>query len=131
MASLTCDADQESLVVNLSWEVHVPSDANCTSCTVISMTTGQTRNQLVCNRTTVAFELNCSETYNISLTAVNDCGLQSDQTSVEITLGMYMYNTHTIHNYSCWYIVCMLVCLMLSLVPRPHGRRESSLVSTA
>ena len=95
MASLTCDADQESLVVNLSWEV--PSDANCTSCTVISMTTGQTRNQLVCNRTTVAFELNCSETYNISLTAVNDCGLQSDQTSVEITLGMYMYNTHTIH----------------------------------
>ena len=85
--SLTCGADQMSLLVNVSWET-LP-DGDCTNLTVSTRTGYKSR--LVCNENTVAIELNCSETYNMALTAVNRCG-KSDQTAVEITLsvtGMY------------------------------------------
>jgi len=86
--SLTCGADQMSLLVNVSWET-LP-DGDRTNLT-ISTRTGYT-SRLVCNeKNTVAIELNCSETYAMALTAVNRCG-KSDQIAVEITLsvtGMY------------------------------------------
>ena len=81
--SLTCGADQMSLLVNVSWET-LP-DGDCTNLTV-STRTGYT-SRLVCNENTVGIELNCSETYTMALTAINRCG-KSDQTAVEITLSV-------------------------------------------
>ena len=81
----TCDDNQQSRLVNVSWEP--PSDTNCTNCTVLSTTTVYASHQLVCNgETTIAVELNCSETYNISCITTDKCGQQSDKATVEFTL---------------------------------------------
>ena len=84
---MTCDANQLSLLVGVSWEA--PSDTNCTHCTVLSTATGYTSHQLVCDGgTAVSVKLNCSETYNISFTTVNKCGQRSNTTTVEIILSI-------------------------------------------